>query len=377
MRSGVASTILPLGVALAILAMAEALVAPAATAQWSLGPPDLAIEEGIGAVAGVLVRDNLVYVADYGFGQVIAFDGATGRRVASTGRESDGPRRRLAWIGDCGGDRVLTSDALRRVDVYSPELTPLRTISLTLPDDPLPILSAIQCAGSDGFAAIHHHSRDPRTPVDRRLDPYRSTFEVVLFARDGTFRHAIGPFPGQDRIHQRISGGQINDRSLLWGRSPVLGSSERGFVLGDNDAWSLVRYDPQGSPLDILTWDESRSVVTDSHREAHFRRMTRSGPLGPANPSWRYWSAYPYPSHLPAYFKVVASADGFVWVERFDVARHQDPGRERQLALHPMVHPRPRRTCPNALTCCGSARLMLPASCGTPVAALPWKSVPF
>ena len=298
-----------------------------AEAQWTLGPPDLVLGEATGVsfanIVGVVARDDRIYVADAGLAEIHAFDMGTGEHLANTGRVGEGPGefQGLAWIGDCGGDSIFVSDnVLYRVSVYSPALDHLRTFRLERTTDRL--VTGIQCAGS-GLLAISQLA-DPELsssgPLPTIGETYRSMFEVALFEPDGSFRHSIGPFPGGERY--RSPGAlpdRYNDLPLLWGRHPVLGAAEWGFVLGTNEAWSLVRYDVDGDAVNTLRLAESPVAVSDSHRAAYVqRRVQRSEGAGrPTAPTRSYWEEYPYPTHFPAYSKVVALPDGSVWVEGF------------------------------------------------------------
>ena len=309
-----------------------AFLASPAEAQWSLGPPELTVGDGedplvpFEDIVGVLIRGDLAYVADAGFRQIHAFALATGRHVATTGRRGQGPGefQGLEWIGDCGGDSILATDGvLNRVSVYSLELDHLRTFRVESPEGNL---SAIQCAGLGGYIGIIRH-RDPLLSRGSggipQMEPYRSTFDVVFFTEDGSYRESVGPFPGRERYRSpsRVPN-RYSDLPLLWGKTPVLGSSHWGFVLGTNDDWSLVKYDLDGIPLDTLALEEDRRVVSETHRAAYVqRRVRRDRDAGrPTSETRRYWREYPYPTHFPAYSKVVASDDGLVWVESFQVS---------------------------------------------------------
>ena len=304
-----------------------AVGASAAEAQWTLGPPDLVLGEATGVpfanIVGVVARDDRIYVADAGFAEIHVFDMVTGEHLASTGRRGEGPGEfeGLAWIGDCGSDSIFASDnVLYRVSVYSPLLDHLRTFRLESAKDRL--VTGIQCGGS-GLLAISQLA-DPEltssAPMPTIGETYRSAFEVALFEQDGSFRHSIGPFPGGERY--RSPGAlpdRYNDLPLLWGRQPVLGAAGWGFVLGTNEAWSLVRYNLAGDAVDTLKLAESPVAVSGSHRTAYVqRRVQRSEDAGrPTAPTRRYWEEYPYPTHFPVYSKVAALPDGFAWVEGF------------------------------------------------------------
>ena len=307
-----------------------AFLASPAEAQWSVGPPELRVGDGedplvpFEDIVGILVRGDLAYVADAGSGQIHAFALGTGDHVATTGRKGQGPGeyRGLEWLGDCGDDSIFASDGiLNRVSVYTLELDHLRTFRV---ESPQGNLSAIQCAGPGGFIGVIRH-RDPLLSGGSipPMIPYRSTFDVVFFAEDGSYRDAMGPLPGSERYRSpsRVPN-RYSDLPLLWGMKPVLGSSQWGFVLGTSDDWSLVKYDMDGTPLDTLALEEGRRVVSESHRAAYVqRRVRRDRDAGrPTAVTRRYWLEYPYPTHFPAYSKVVASDDGLVWVESFQVS---------------------------------------------------------
>lgn len=313
----------------AVVMISVAAGASPVEAQWTLGPPDLVLGEATGVsfvnVVGVAARDDHIYVADAGLAEIHAFDMGTGEHLASTGRFGEGPGefRGLAWIGDCGGDSIFASDnVLYRVSVYSWSLDHLRTFRLEPSAERL--VTGIQCAGS-GLLAISQLADSELTssaPMPTIGETYRSMFEVALFDQEGAIRHAIGPFAGGERY--RSPGAlpdRYNDLPLLWGRHPVLGAAEWGFVLGTNEDWSLLRYnlDGGGEAVDTLRLAENRVAVSESDRAAYIqRRVQRSEDAGrPTEPTRRYWEEYPYPTLFPAYTKIVALPDGFVWVEGF------------------------------------------------------------
>lgn len=316
-----------LGVVMISVAAGMSHASPA-EAQWTLGPPELSLSEATGAppfenIVSVVVRDDRIYASDAGSREIHMFDVATGEHLATTGGLGDGPGqfRGSVWIGNCGGDSILASDdALLRVSVYSRALEHLRTYRVESAADRL--VSNIQCGGSSLLAISQ--LPDPQLsrtgPIPTIGTTYRSAFAVALYEPDGSHRHSIGRFPGGERYRSPSrTRDRYNDLPLLWGKHPVLGSAEWGFVLGTNDDWSLVRYDFDGNALDTLRLAESPRTVLDSHRAAYVqRRVQRSEDAGrPTAPTRQYWEEYPYPSLFPAYSKALAQPDGSVWVEGF------------------------------------------------------------
>ncbi len=309
---------------------AGVVLAPPAEAQWSLAPPDVTIDEGSGVefslITDLLVYENRIYVADWGFTQIHAFDLATGDHIVTTGREGEGPREFQGPLGfdHCGGDSVFVSDrSFPRISVYSLELDYLRTITL-----PRSISRAeIGCTGSSGFVVQDKH-RDPmlvneliRSNEDVPKDPYSSTFDIVFFAPDGSHRMTMGPFTGEERYRSVNSGGWT-DRPVTWGFAPMFGVSRWGFVLGSVDAWSLlVRYDPEGNVRDTIGVDTEPLDIPRSHINADIEEWVRFAETQGRDlaSTRRRWSEHPYPSHYPVYSDVQAVDGGFVWVERFSV----------------------------------------------------------
>lgn len=298
--------------------IAVPLLASPAEAQWRLGPADLAIGEDGGALFGnvtdMFVRDDRIYVADGQARRVQAFDATTGRIVAAAGRRGDGPGdfRLLAWIGDCSRDAVFVADHyLNRVTVFSLDLELARTIPLEATS-----LQVVRCVGPNGFVGIARNEDPLPSVAELPEESHRSTVDLVLFALDGSVRRTIGPFPGDERVYViRPDGLGYSIVPLVWGRRPLLDSSPRGFVLGTGDAWSLTRFDAAGSVRDTLAVDENRIAISRFQVDEYSRRAARRDrdPDG----TRRYYAEYPFPSHFPAYWDVVASEDGFTWVRQF------------------------------------------------------------
>lgn len=302
-------------------AVAIALFAHSAEAQWHLGPPELVIGKESGVyfeeIADIFVREDRAYVTDQRAAKLYAFDRDTGEVVAVAGRRGEGPGefRFLDRIDDCDGNTIVASDlGLGRVSVFSLDLEHLRTFALALDEASL---AAIQCVGSNGFVGIKRNS-DPLLGLGRAIpmEPFLVTVDVVLLAPNGSLRRVIGQFPGEDRFREaRQDGRGYSTYPHVWGRRPVFDSSQRGFVFGTGDAWSLTRYDAEGNVLDTLALDESRLAVARDQVDQYVRWRVAAS----RNPqrARRFWAEYPFPSHFPAYSAVVASEHGFTWVEYF------------------------------------------------------------
>ncbi len=320
-------------VALAASVLAVVLCASSAEAQRRLAPPDLTVGDDSANffenVVDVLVRDDRIYVADGGPRRIVAFDRSTGQRTAAAGRRGDGPGefQWLRWVDDCGGDTIFASAiGPARVSVFSQDLEHIRTFRVANQR-----LREIECAGPGAFAGITR-SRDPALSLGRAIlmkVSWRATYDIILFGPDGDLRRVLGTFPGEERYRSPRSDGRgHSDFPLHWGLSPVFESSPHGFVVGTGETSSLMRYDVDGNLLDTLAFGEDRVAVSRAHMDARVQeRIRRDERLGDTVGTRSYWAEYPYPSHFPAYSKVLVTPAGFVWVARFPEPYTEHPFR--------------------------------------------------
>ncbi len=318
---------------------AVALCASLTEAQWWLAPAELTVGDdrthSFADVVDVLVREDLVYVADRGLGRIAAFERSTGNLTAVAGRRVDGPDefRWLRWIDDCGGDTVL---AFRlnpaRVSEYSRDLAHIRT---SFVDDHRVRLLA--CAGT-GLVGITRN-KDPALESQRETPmrvSWRANYDILLFERDGSFRpdgwvrealdQVLGTYPGEERYRIADDRG-FSDSPLHWGLRPVLDASPQGFFVGTGETPALVHYDVDGNSLNTMAVGEERVAVSDVHIE-RLRERVRLGDRDIVGNS-SYWREYPYPSHFPSYSKVLVTPASFIWVQRFPEPYTEQPSHWR------------------------------------------------
>ena len=313
-------------VAMAASVSAIAVCASSAETQWRLAPPDLTVGQDTASffedVVDVLVRDHWFYVADRGLRRIVAFDRTNGQVIATAGRRGEGPGE-FQWlrsIDNCGTDSIFaTGTGPGRVSVFSQDLKHKRTFRVTSPT----VLDDIKCASAGTFVGTTRND-DPTLSLGREIPmkvSWRATYDIILFERDGSLRRVLGTFPGEERYRSPRSDGRgFSDFPLHWGLSPVIGSSPQGFVVGTGETSLLVRYDMDGNVLDTLVLGEDRVAVSRAHIDGRVReRVQRDERLGlpDIDGTRTYWAEYPYPSHFPAYSKVLVTSTGLVWVDRF------------------------------------------------------------
>ncbi len=267
----------------------------------------------------MLVRNDRVYVTDQRAFSVQAFERTTGRLVATAGREGEGPGDFIFvdWIGDCGSDTIFVSDVgVNRVSVFSLDLDLMRTVTWDYER-----IRSFQCVGPTTFAGVVRNA-DPPPSAGREIEMghYRATLDLALFEPDGSLRRVIEQrLPGEDRWRfARADGLGYSILPLVWGRRPLIDTHPGGFVLGTGDKWSLVRYDMEGNLFDTLAVDEDRIPVSGFHVDEYRRRRIAAvrAANGDHDGIRRTLAEYPFPSHFPAYWDVVAS-DGFTWVRQY------------------------------------------------------------
>jgi len=319
------SILLNAGRAAGIVAIVAACRAPQAQAQqWSLGPPEVVVgseaDSYLERVAGVVVWGDRIHVADEGAKQVLAFDRGSGRLVASAGREGNGPGefRFLSWIGDCGSDTIFTWDGgHRRMSVFTGDLEHVRTLRMGAVDA---VWTTFGCAGPDSFVGITRN-RDPVIEAGEKIpmgETWRATHDIVLLDLDGSVQQVLKTFSGQERYREETPGG-FSDYGHLWGLRVVFGSSASGFVLGTGEEPNLAVYGANGAVPGTLDTGLDRSPVSKGNVAARVQnRVERSERLRRDVAKTRtFHEEYPYPSHFPAYSRVLMTAGGSVWVKRF------------------------------------------------------------
>ena len=131
-------------------------------------------------------------------------------------------------------------------------------------------------------------------------------------------RVVLKTFPGQERYREKTLRG-FSDYGHLWGLRVVFGSSGSGFVVGTGEQSTLELYSANSRVPGTLDTGLDRAPVSKGNVAARVQnRVERSERLGRDVARTRaFHEEYPYPSHFPAYSRVLMTAGGSVWVKQF------------------------------------------------------------
>ena len=203
------------------------------------------------------------------------------------------------------------------MSVFTGDLEHVRTLRMGAVDA---VWTTFGCSGPDSFVGI---TRNPDPVIEAGDDipmgeTWRATHDIVLLDPSGSVRLVLKSFPGQERYREKTLRG-FSDYGHLWGLRVVFGSSGSGFVVGTGEESTLELYSANGRTPSTLDTGLDRSPVSKGSVAARVQnRVQRSERLGRDVARTRtFHEEYPYPSHFPAYSRVLMTAGGSVWVKQF------------------------------------------------------------
>lgn len=284
---------------------------------WSVdAQPELVIGQSDGEPAElfhnvesvVLLSDGRIAIADRGSAQIRIF-AAQGEYLASVGRDGDGPGefKWLDWVGECREEVLEAFDArLGRVtEIALPTLELINTRLINSPSlGSAP--TTVACAQNGLVGLSRRLGIPPPSPGVVRWD-----FVLELFGRDGQ-DHVLAEIPGDDRFFNGSSVGP-----LAFGRQAVLASGPSSLATGSQDSPQVVFWSDSGTPERIVRWHEDGRAVTTGDRRALVRGLVqRASSEGHADRIRASFRTYPFPSHHPAFGRILIDDRDHLWVER-------------------------------------------------------------
>lgn len=263
-------------------------------------------------VAGAMrTADGVLVVADRGSSQLKYYDRA-GRLLQVVGRSGRGPGEfeYIAWLLPCGGDSAFVSDiGNRTVSVIAPppRAGVVRTFTgRTSEATGTPFSTACSRQGhllTTGWG-------DLRRALERDR-PFRPEVPVDQSRADGTWRRALGLFPGTEMAP--VTGGASPRLGGRWLRVAQGGGLS---WVAPNDGRGLLAFDSLGALALIVRGVGEESPLTADDRQWLTRLQLDSLP----NPRQRAQverelALHPFPDRLPAHFALLVDADDHVWVQ--------------------------------------------------------------
>jgi hypothetical protein len=294
-------------------------------AGWRIGP-DPQVRLGVldgdpalqfdGITGLVRLEDGTIVVADGG-AQEVRFFTPDGRLQSTGGGEGEGPGE-FTWLSDLGmgsGGSIWAYDfSLRRV-TWLDETGAVEGIT-TLGPEP-PILNPVgplpdgtfllkQLWGATEIAGANEEGF--------RRDPVA----FVRFAQDGALLDTLGLFPGREVV-LRDEGGRGVMSTPPFARTSVATVWGDGVVTGTQNAFELVRHNPQGDVTGVVRipgWDLR---LTDEDVEAYIQgRLSQTDEE--RRPGLRSeLESMPRPDTRPALGHLLADELGNLWVSEWAI----------------------------------------------------------
>lgn len=279
------------------------------------GPP----EEQLDQVAGVArLSDGRVAVAN-GATEEIRFYGADGRFLLAAGRSGQGPGEfgRVEGLWRLPGDTLAAFDGqLRRISLFSPAGGFLR--SVIVPSPVAGEFPRVTGAFADGTFLLE---TSKGVGGDAREGTRRDSVHLFRVGADGAVRDSLGAFPSNDvHVSTGGSGGNVW-RTVSWlplGRRSTFAARGDRLVVALADAWELEVRSPGGALRRLVRRTVARSPLTRADIESELERSAAQIRERDSAFAIRYlenMAKAEWPAYWPAYGRVVAAADGSLWVE--------------------------------------------------------------
>ena len=269
----------------------------------------------LGRVSGAVFFGDGIAIADRMSYEVLILDDA-GRLLSRHGRKGEGPGdyMNLAAIAR-HADGLVTSDAS-----FLMRATRLDASGRYIGDTKLgPVgYQMSRIVGAFGNSVLLEISemgwwgnRSPAGPMEIRRPV---TYRIVRLS-DGEIVFE-GTRPGEEQWALR----EVNDAGnlssswepVIFGRTAVSAVTDRYAYLADTDSITITRYDEAGTPVEVVSFEQSREsveadwvrFVSDTLRANEFRSERLLEDL-PARPT------------LPAFSAMKGGADGLLWIREY------------------------------------------------------------
>ncbi len=283
-----------------------------------VGAVEGAPEEQLDQVAGVVRLSDGRIASATGATREIRFYGPDGRFLLAAGRSGQGPGEfeRLGGLWRLPGDTLAAYDGqLRRISLFGPAGGFLRSVMV-----PSPVAAEfprITGAFGDGTFLLETARG---VGGDAREGTRRDSVHLFRIGPDGTVRDSLGAFPSND-VHVSTGGSGENVwTSVSWlplGRRSTFAAQGDRLVVAHADAWELEVRSPDGALRRLVRRTVARAPLSPADIESGLERSAEQIRERDSAFATRYlenMSKAEWPAYWPAYGRVVAAADGSLWV---------------------------------------------------------------
>jgi hypothetical protein len=263
------------------------------------------------------LSDGTIVVANGGSSELRFYDG-TGRYLFASGRTGAGPGeyRGITYLRRLAGDTLLVYDAFnRRLSWVSGSGAHVRDVA-DGPGQPQRVVAALE----DG-TLLSTAPRPSRPPADAEFMRDTMAYQVVR----GDARLPVdGLYVGSERrmqLGEQAGGGMtIQLTTLPFARNVLTGATRDHFVVGSNYSYELHLIDAAGALRTIIRRpDVVPQPVTpeliDRFVAVQLAQRGASGGEADEEAARRRAHAYQRVEAVPAYERIVAAANGQLWVK--------------------------------------------------------------
>jgi len=263
-------------------------------------------------LAGAFVGDSgVVFVADEGASEIRAFD-ARGHLVARAGRKGEGPGEftDLRSIWRYRGDSVLAWDGRTwRLSIFDHRLRLGRSIQLAAFKSNVNVLGVF---GDGGFLMRYGLLRIAGGPKVRQQHA-----DLVRYDDLGRATDSLGSF-ATERVAREMTDGQLYILTPIFDPRTQFAALPTAVVIGTEREPELEDRALDGTLHRLVRWNGGSRAVTPALVSAFKASIAVGYRAGNERRSIeRALDDLPVAAVLPAYDRLLASADGALWVRAF------------------------------------------------------------
>lgn len=268
-----------------------------------------------GITSAVRLSDGTIVVANTSSSELRYFN-ASGTLRTSVGRRGQGPGEftSLAWIQRTPGDTVLAYDRNRRISLFDPAGTFVRSHV---------VLGPPVGRFRDGSYLIS--TRIPQAASQER-GIRRDSSRFTLASPDGSAGSTVGVSPNSDLPFTVSAPSTTTGRAAMimvsyaqpFGRVASAIVSGSDFLVAEGSRFEIRTYSQAGALKQIVRMMVRHGwQITAAEKDAYIRAYLSGVPEAQRETAARAFADIPFPSEGPAFGAVRVSDGGRFWVEQY------------------------------------------------------------